>query len=188
MSQKKHISLRLWSTLQKGNVQALGELYDLYIDELFTYGIQISPDKDLVMDCIHDLFLTIYKYKENLADTTNVTYYLLYSLKTTIIRKQKADSRYPTEINEFQKSEDNTIEESLIATDLENERNFKLSKAIATLSKKQRRCLKLRFTENQSYDDIAETLHISVNSSRTLVYRAIKTLRIQMGMLISILF
>lgn len=177
-------SLILWSTLQKGNVQALGDLYDFYIDDLFTYGIQISVDKELVMDCIHDLFLSLYKYRENLANTTNVKYYLLYSLKTTIIRKQKLQARFPSEISEFEKSEDNTIEESLIATDFENERNYKLSKALTSLSKKQRKCLKLRFTENQSYDDIATTLHISVNSARTLVYRAIKALRAHINMLI----
>ena len=79
----------LWTKLKSGDINAIGDIYELFIDDLFTYGIQLSDDKDFVMDCIHDLFLDLYKYKKNLSMTDNIKYYLLRSLKNKIFKKRK---------------------------------------------------------------------------------------------------
>ena len=73
--------LILWYKIKRGEIAALGELYDVYIDTLFPYGVSMSSDKVLVMDSIHDLFLDLYKYREKLADCPQVKFYLLKSLK-----------------------------------------------------------------------------------------------------------
>ena len=130
-------SLKLWAKLQEGNLESLGVLYDIYIDELFLYGLQFSKDKNVVMDSIHDLFLNLYKFQ-------------------------------------------NCVEEGIIANEWEVERSQKLKLALKALSKRQRKGLKLRFTENNSYEEIAERMNVSVPSSRTIIYRAIKTLRKEM--------
>ena len=64
----------------------MGDLYDIYVDELFAYGMQFSSDKSQVMDAIHDLFLNLYKYRKTIAVTDNVTYYLFRSLKNNILK------------------------------------------------------------------------------------------------------
>ncbi len=35
----------------------LDQWYDLYIDELFAFGMAFGQEKDFVLDAIHDLFL-----------------------------------------------------------------------------------------------------------------------------------
>ena len=43
-----------------GNDQAFAQLYDLYIQMLFNYGIKITQDQELLKDCIHDVFMKVY--------------------------------------------------------------------------------------------------------------------------------
>ena len=61
----KNSELTIWGNLKKGDQTALGELYNLYIDILYSFGIQHSQDRGYVMDCIHDLFVDLYKYRKS---------------------------------------------------------------------------------------------------------------------------
>ncbi len=174
-------SLKLWAKLQEGNLESLGVLYDIYIDELFLYGLQFSKDKNVVMDSIHDLFLNLYKYRKNLASTDRVDFYLMRSLKNIILKRIQI-ARRESAINDQENipAFQNCVEEGIIANEWEVERSQKLKLALKALSKRQRKGLKLRFTENNSYEEIAERMNVSVPSSRTIIYRAIKTLRKEM--------
>lgn len=180
MNTNKDTDLVLWSQLKAGNIDALGGLYDLYVDQLFSYGIQFCTDKAKVMDSIHDVFLNLYKYRKNLASTDQVKYYLFRSLKNQILKPstgkfliQTYNFNDDTHINRYSKS----IEDQIMDTEFNNERTYKLSKAINTLSKKQRKGLFLRFTEERDYEEIAQIMNVSIQTSRTTIYRAIKILR-----------
>ena len=175
---KTHI---LWIELKEGNVHAMGDLYDIYVDELFAYGMQFSKDKSHVMDAIHDLFLNLYKYRKTLAVTDNVAFYLFRALKNNILKIEHRNRSFSSFLhNQEEKSGDASIEDRMCAEEFENEREYRLAKAITTLTKKQRKALFLRFTEQRSYEDVASRMNVSVQTSRTLIYRAIKTLRKQL--------
>ncbi|MEH1007299.1 sigma-70 family RNA polymerase sigma factor [Winogradskyella sp. ECml5-4] len=180
MKLNKDTDLILWAQLKDGDIDALGGLYDLFIDELFSYGVQFCADKTVVMDSIHDVFLNLYKYRKNLANTDQVKYYLFRSLKNQIISSLKGellDQAFMFNDDVYINKYSNSIEEEIIETEFNNEQTYKLSKAINSLSKKQRKGLFLRFTEERDYEEIAQIMNVSVQTSRTLVYRAIKTLR-----------
>ena len=186
MERYKDQDIILWDKLKNGDVNALGEIYDLYIDVLFSYGIQISQDKHYVMDCIHDLFLDLYKYKKKLASTNNVKYYLLRSLKNKILKKGKIIYLSNDVFSEKVESQNysKSFEDEITSTEFLNERALKLSVAMEHLSKKQKRGLFLRFTEERPYEEIAEVMNVSVQTSRTIIYRAIKVLRKHLTLLI----
>lgn len=180
---KEIVAKRIWLNMKTGNVGALGELYDLYIENLFMYGMYQSQDRNFVMDCIHDLFLDLYKYRKNLSVTDNVKYYLYKSLKRKIFKKYKRKNDtlqvdFETYMYE-QLGKTSTIshEENIIRNEKIIERNSKISKALKQLSKKQRKFLKLRFEQEKTYVEISQIMDISVESVRTAVYRAIKTMR-----------
>lgn len=165
----------------------MGDLYDMYADQLFAYGMQFSSDKNQVMDAIHDLFLNLFKYRKNLAATDNVTFYLFRSLKNNLLKAENKNRRFLTKgTSHDEKSRDNSIEDRICEQEFENERAYKLAKAVTTLSKKQRKALALRFTEERSYEEVAAIMNVSVQTSRTIIYRAIKTLRKQLYLGISI--
>ncbi len=181
MKRHQNTEIGLWQQLKHGDVKALGKLYDTFVDALFIYGSQFSTDKSLVMDAIHDLFLNLYKYRKNLADTDNVEFYLMRSLKNTVIRLAKhRNGNISLSDSSIELSPDKTFEDKLVAKEFQNERSYKLTMALSELSKTQRKSLYLRFTEGYSYEDIAKKMNISVQSARTNIYRAIKVLRQQM--------
>jgi len=174
----KDIELYYWKQLKKGSKNALGKLYDRYADELFVYGMQFCQDRALVLDAIHDLFLNLFKYHSNLAETDNVEFYLLRSLKNNVIKSIKKNQKLSS-LSQAKKEikSDFNFEEHWISTETQHEHSHKLAKALSLLSEKQRKSLFLRFTEGYTYDEIATMMNISVQSARTNIYRSIKMLR-----------
>ena len=179
----------LWQRLKLGDTEALGFLYDRYVDELFGYGQNFSKEKQFIMDSIHDLFLNLFKYRKNLSNTDNVKYYLYRSLKNQML---KTSNNRVVEIAKTKISENlatDSIEEELIQSEYFDERTARLYNAISFLSKKQKQGLYLRFTEDRQYEEIAEIMHVSVQTSRTIIYRAIKALRANLtSIIVAILF
>jgi len=178
------IDFQMWDELKKGSTLALGRLYDLYIDDLFSYGVQYSKDRGYVMDCIHDLFFDLYRYRTNLAMTDNVKSYLLKSLQRKINKKYSRkiiplQGDYPLEINDLRTSQTASFEQGIIDAEHAAEKSAKLTLAMECLSKKQKKGLFLRFTQDKSYEEIAEIMKTSAPSARTAIYRALKMLREQ---------
>ncbi|MEM9650170.1 MAG: sigma-70 family RNA polymerase sigma factor [Bacteroidota bacterium] len=178
-NQKKE-ELLLWNELRSGNIIALGKVYDIYIDDLFSYGVQFTDDRNRVMDCIHDLFLDLYKYKSKLSETDNIKYYLMRSLKRKIVSKRRAafsDVANETFKRGLQFNYVPSPEEVIIAQERTALKMNSLQKASQFLTQRQQHGLTLRFSEKRSYEEIAEIMNTSVETSRTIIYRAIKSLR-----------
>lgn len=178
---KKNVDVVLWEELKTGDIIAFGKLYDLYIDILVSNGMYMSNDKQYVMDCIHDLFIDLYKYRGKIAKTDNVKYYLLKSLKRKINRKYKTKTISITNEYQFeifsQAMYSEPHEEKIITSENSSEISFKLKKAISFLTTRQQKGIFLRFNEDRPYEEIAEIMNVSVQTSRTIIYRGIKALR-----------
>lgn len=172
----------IWEKLKLGDTTALGELYDLYIDVLFSYGIQQSRDKGYIMDCIHDVFLDLYRYRANLAKTDNIKFYLFKSLKRKINKKYhrkiipiQKDSSFPN--NTVLENSVGSYEDDIILSEHTVERSCRLQVALNTLTKKQKKGLFLRFNQDRPYEEIADIMNVSIPTARTTIYRALKILR-----------
>jgi len=179
MHQELNEDANLWIQFKEGNDHSFYLLYDQYSDNLYKYGCHFSKNKDFVKDCIHDLFLELYKYRERLSVTDNVQFYLFRSLRR-IIHKERV-KLIPVVYDEMIYSPDNiqdlSCEDSIIASETEAENRVFLNEAMKTLSNRQHEALSLKFEHNQSYHEIAEIMGISVESARTMIYRALKELR-----------
>lgn len=74
-----------WKLFLEGNDEAYSWLYTHHIQLLYQYGLQITPDTEVIKDCIQDVFIRIYKNKNKLSIPQNVKIYLMISLKTVSI-------------------------------------------------------------------------------------------------------
>lgn len=171
----------LWVKIKKGESQALGELYDNYINILFPYGITLCSNKELVMDSIHDLFVDLFKYRKKLADNPQVKYYLLISLKRKINKKvsKKGAAFDKLEESSFFAIDffESSAEKKLIDTENDVDQKRRINSALANLSKKQKMAIRLKFYEDKSYEEIAGLMNVTIETSRTLIYRSMVTLR-----------
>lgn len=171
----------LWESFRKGDPGTFLRLYDEYVDVLFSFGTNFTTDKELIKDCIHDLFLDLGKYRAQLSDTTSIRFYLMASLKRRIIREQKKTGALlsfdPAILPLVDKEESPAFEYIVIEQEKADDQNRILLQALKTLSNHQQRILFLRFNQELSYPEIADLLNISVESVRTMIYRSLKLLR-----------
>lgn len=171
----------IWGDFKTGSSRAFLSLYDQYIDALFLFGSNFSKDENLIKDCIHDLFIDLYRYREKLSEARNVRYYLYSSLKRKIIKeKQKREGvRFydPDLLSLIEKEETPSTEYFMILNEEQENQHHLILQALNKLSKHQQEILFLRFNQELDYSEIADLFHISVGTVRTLVYRALKMLR-----------
>lgn len=50
---------KLWESCLKGDKEAFHELYCRFYALLRNYGIKLLPDKNLVEDCVQDIFINL---------------------------------------------------------------------------------------------------------------------------------
>jgi RNA polymerase sigma factor (sigma-70 family) len=168
----------LWHQIKKGDVQAYHQLYDRYINALFTFGMQYTNDEALVQDAIHDIFIDLHRYRTTIATDVVVKSYLFKILQNDIFKKLKSQSKtLRLDIVSEDAYRTDSAEDELIFSEVAFNRNASLAVALSSLTKKQRYALHLRFSEDLSYEEISSTLEISLESCRTLIYRSLKEIR-----------
>jgi RNA polymerase sigma factor (sigma-70 family) len=168
----------LWRNFKAGDLSAYSLIYRKYFFVLFSYGKKISSDKELVRDCIQDLFIKIWNNRENLSDTTSVKYYLFTSLKHKLLDALESPSqrlRSDEEVMDFE-----TIDDSQLHDDSSFSQKEKILKAINKLSKHQQKVLDLKFYKNKSNHEIAHELGITVQSVYNAVFKTLRIIRKQL--------
>lgn len=113
MGQTNNSTETLFASFQAGNMAAFSQLYDLYINILFNYGLKLTLDKELLKDCIHDVFVKLYTKKDELGTIDNLKSYMFISLKNKLC----------DELRKRMYMSDTAIEEvdMLAPTDVEND-------------------------------------------------------------------
>lgn len=168
----------LWNQIKKGDTDAYHKLYDYYADMLFAFGMQYTNDEALVQDAIHDVFVELHCYRKTIAAEVIIKSYLFRSLQRDIFKKLKSQTKIVRldAVSEGIYKTD-SAEEELIYDETIFAKNANLAVALTSLTKKQQYALQLRFSEDQSYEEISSVLGISLESCRTLIYRSLKDLR-----------
>lgn len=78
--------LEVWSLFQSGDQEAFREIYEEFIDVLFAYGSKITHDRELVKDCVQDIFVDLQRLNPNLHHPEYIEFYLFKSLKNAIFQ------------------------------------------------------------------------------------------------------
>ena len=93
MSDQMHID-SLWKRFLKGDDRAYTELYNLYIDDLFAYGVHFTTNRESVKDCIQEVFISLYKDRSKQRKVNNIKSYLFVSLKNELFDLFKKSVEY----------------------------------------------------------------------------------------------
>ena len=170
----------LWERFQKGDRDALGKIYRNHVDFLYNYGMHFCLDSDRVKDCLQDIFRDLWLEREHLAATVqNIRYYLLSSLRRRLLRSLQKDRRYQSDLpdDSFDFELIPSHENAIVADEIHNERKAKLQKGIASLTRRQREVIYLRFYQNLSYAEIARIMAMKIDSIYNLISKAIGLLK-----------
>jgi RNA polymerase sigma factor (sigma-70 family) len=167
----------IWDALRNNNREALAVIYYRFFNLLLQRGLQISSDRELVKDCIHDLFLEIWINKLNLATPISVKAYLIVSIQRKIMRKLKEFRSKQTEMDRLPMEFVTSKEDQIISEQLMHDQQCIVNHAINSLTKRQKEAIQLKFYANMSYEEIAGMMKISTDSIYNLVSKAIINLQ-----------
>lgn len=168
-----------WRRFKNGDVKALEGIYRSHIKSLINYGLRVTPDLNLVKDSIQDLFIELWRNRENLADTDQPKYYLFRALRNKLSRAATQQS-FISEAEMQLSSNDlltNPIELEILAREQEIQTRKTLQQLLDKLPRRQQEVIYLRFYHNFPYEIIASTMNMNYQSVLNLVQRALKTLR-----------
>ncbi|WP_149241431.1 sigma-70 family RNA polymerase sigma factor [Dyadobacter sp. 32] len=170
----------LWNTFQKGDKEAFARIYNLYVEDLLSYGYRVTSNRQLIKDSIQDLFLHLWLHRENLSETDSVKFYLFRSLRNRIIRNMEkgpvsSDNSYPDRLENV--VGDLPFEHDLMQRETDDAQILRLKHAIEKLSKRQQEVILFRYHHDFSLEQIAQLMHLNNQSVRNLLHRAISQLR-----------
>ena len=172
---ESNVNRYIWKSFVEGDSKAFADLYDLYAEDLFRYGMTISKDESIVPDLIQELFIEIWNKRTKLSNIEYPKTYLLKALYYKLLRH----SKQPTQpINDLiYLHEENSAEVSWILKETQQEQMVELQKHLKALPERQRLVLHLKYFQNLSSKQIGEILDINTQSGSNLLYRGLNSLR-----------
>lgn len=168
-----------WSRFKNGDVKALESIYRAHVMSMINYGLKITDDLNLIKDSIQDLFIELWKSRQNLADTDQPKFYLFRALRNKLVRAISQQS-FVSE-GEMLLASDSLLTEYVELEVAEKEQRLQtsgtLKQLLEKLSKRQQEAIYLRFYHNFSYEIIASMMNMNYQSVLNLVQRALKSMR-----------
>lgn len=160
------------------NRQQFEQVYHAHIDALHHYGTKFNANRELVEDCIQDLFADLWEKRDNLDQVQAMRSYLLGALRRKVLRKVYSDreSLYTSEemtgffeIHLLQEAESQQV--------LSEEGVQHITQAFEKLTEKQKEVIYLRFYNQLSFKEIAEVMSVQTRTVYKLAHRSISLLK-----------
>lgn len=169
----------LWQRLKAGDELAFSALFERYYRSLINYGNSLSSYPERVQDCVQDVFVNLWLYRNTLSDNVVVKAYLLSSVRKRIARLHERDTifRQTAPLDAVQFSLDFSIEDQLIADEETSAQVSQLNRLINALPPRQKEALYLRYHQGLTIEQIGEMLDINHQSVSNLLHRCIQHLR-----------
>lgn len=177
-SDNADLTVQLLNAFQNGDTMAFSCLYDLYANVLFNYGHRLTTDKELLKDCIHDIFVKVYTRRNDLSTIENFKSYIFISLKNKIcdeVRKRVHMSS--TAVEDVEPVSTDDVEKKYLRIEQEHLESKTLQYMMEQLSPRQREALTLYYIEEKKYEDICEIMSMNYQSVRNLMHRGLTKLR-----------
>ncbi|WP_373517963.1 RNA polymerase sigma factor [Pricia sp.] len=171
---------QLWHEFQAGDEIAFSSIYRLHAPLLYSYGMKLVKDKELIKDCIQDLYIELWNTKHRLGSVKNIKSYLHKSIRrkliATAIKNRKKLGR-SIKFPDYKIIPAPSEEFKLIEEQINDEKQDKLKEALNHLTQKQREIIHLKFFSRLDYSEISETMGISMKGTYKLMGRSINYLR-----------
>lgn len=172
------LTAQLLKDFQAGDTRAFSRLYDLYINILYNYGHRLTTDKELLKDCIHDVFVKVYTRRSDLDTIENFKSYIFISLKNKICDEiRKRINMSSAAIEDVDPVATDDIERSYLKREQEQVESATIRYMMGQLSPRQREALTLYYIEEKKYEDICEIMSMNYQSVRNLMHRGLTKLR-----------
>ncbi|SUJ03635.1 RNA polymerase sigma factor [Sphingobacterium spiritivorum] len=172
----EHTYLPLLAKIANHDQHAFSELYDMFYPSLSRHILQKVDDSTVAEDLLHDLFLSLWKNRENLLKIESLPAYLYSSCRYLVIayyQKKTAVEYYDDLSDYYLLLEEQPLEERLhyrYVLDI-------VEQEIENLPEKCKQIFKLSREEFKTNKEIAKDFDISESTVENHINKAIKRLK-----------
>ena len=189
-SELKMRTRQLVAQFSSGDDRAYAELYDMYVQMLYNYGLKLTSDQELLKDCIHDVFVKLYMKRNDKITTphfdqrsknviNNLSSYLLISLKNRLVdefRRQTFTNPNEVETYDYRQAAED-VERDYLCQERETVQSAQVAYLMKHLTRRQRQAITLYYLEERKYDEICSIMKMNYHSVRNLMHRGMLKLR-----------
>lgn len=170
--------------IRSGDPAAFASLFRKYYEPLYQFAGRFVKDAQTSESIVQDVFVNIWKKREEWHVQHNVKSYLYTSVRNQSLNYLKRE-KVLISMTEYTVHQDYPVsspEEALI----EREMVEAVQKAIEKLPQQCRRIYLMKRYDDLKYSEIAEVLNISINTVKTQMRRALKSLHKSLAYLMSL--
>ena len=177
----------LLTRLHNSDETAFTQIYNHYWKKLFFIAAQKLNNFSEAEEIVQDIFLDVWKRREEICITTGLSAYLSVSVKYKVINvlaKRNLQLRYQQHNSSVQGFSDISTQHHLSLEELREQ----LSKETAKLPEKCRLVFQMSREQGFSQKAIAEKLSISEKTVEAHLSKALRTLRMNLSQFLTALF
>jgi RNA polymerase sigma-70 factor (ECF subfamily) len=165
---------------------AFGQLFELHFEELYRFAYRYVRSAETAKDLVGEAFLRLWRHRSQVELGGRTARSYLYTIvryqALDHLRRRRVEERWRTEYAAPLVADQGAV----LATDPDQELTAResaaeIQQAVEALPPRQRQVLLLRWQQQASYDQIAQTLGISPKTVAIHVGRAIQRLREILG-------
>ncbi len=176
--------LKYWYNFIDGDLNALSILFLHHAKGLVSYGMKIYRDRELVKDSIQEVFIQLIQTRHKLRRDEKIKGLIYKLLRNKLIDEIKLINR-SKKIDHliFSSNHNYEIDSEHQHISLEEEilRDQMINSALNLLTTHQKEAMFLKYSDGLSYEMISIVMGISIASARTLIYRSLKQLKLQLS-------
>jgi RNA polymerase sigma-70 factor (ECF subfamily) len=180
--------LRLVEQAQRGDSQALGQLYQRHVDRVYSYIVFRVRDESLAEDLTQDVFFQAIRALDGFDWRGAVAPWLLRIARNTVIDHWRRSARRPewsmSALEDDDEDDDRRLDrivaegddEAMSAVEFLVDR-VRISAAAEHLTELQRQVVALRFASGLSIKETADVMGKSEGAIKNLQHHALRALR-----------
>lgn len=156
-----------------GDQNAFESIYRMFSKFVYNVAWRIVSTHDAAEEVTQEVFITVYRKLENFRFRSSFKTWIYRIAINTAINYSKKMSKYKQQSIEYEEQKHSPAVSSGAEDASNKEHNENLiSTLLNALNEDQRACVVLRNIEGLSYQEIADTLSININTVRSRLSRA----------------
>lgn len=169
----KHIEPELVTKAAGGDMAAFEEIYVRTSGFVYGIALRVLGDRSEAEDVTQEVFIRVYRNLKGFGFRSSLStwlYRITMNATLNARRRYSRDADRRVEYNDETHGPAQGPDQSEKASRLEREKA--LAKLLENLSPEHRACIVLREIEDLSYEEMADVLHININTVRSRLKRA----------------
>jgi RNA polymerase sigma-70 factor (ECF subfamily) len=167
----------IWNSFKDGSEASFFLLYKEYASMMFRYGCKLSKDKDMVKDCLQQVFFNLWKGKENLGNPDSIKNYMLKALRCEIIKQSCKKNSFESLPDNYHFLSLSSYESDLIDLQTNEISQKKVEALLVQLPARQKEVLFLKYYMDLNPKEISVVMGLEQESVYKLTYKAIDKLQ-----------